>query len=220
LWCEWGPLHTWYQGPWPLHFKHSHWSKQRSRSKFASPHLRDWRSMWMQDGCQSLHEFLHVIKWIIFHGHLDYFQKPPLGGRPNRKTGRRWHSECSQPLIELILFYHVWGPAWIEIHWNSIICLKARSHVTSHHTWEPVTTRHDFVVFWDVLWTISFGLLQFHGHGSWLMCEVASIPEEAQRLTRFCWRLQSKDFVWGSYWQVPGKFWAYIVSQESWSKWF
>ena len=29
----------------------------------------------------SLHEFLHDIKWITFPGHLDYFQKPPLGGK-------------------------------------------------------------------------------------------------------------------------------------------
>ena len=26
---------------------------------------------------------------------------------------------------------------------------------------------------WDGLWTLSFELSQFHGHGSWLMCEVA-----------------------------------------------
>ena len=36
---------------------------------------------WMQ----SLHGFLHGIEWIMFHGHLDCFQKPPLGGRPNTK---------------------------------------------------------------------------------------------------------------------------------------
>jgi hypothetical protein len=27
-------------------------------------------------------------------------------------------------------------------------------------------------VCWDGLWTLSFGLSQFHGHGSWLVCEV------------------------------------------------
>ena len=36
-----------------------------------------------------------------------------------------------------------------------------------------MTTRHDFGGAWDGLWTLSFGLSQFHGHGSWLMCEVA-----------------------------------------------
>jgi hypothetical protein len=28
-------------------------------------------------------------------------------------------------------------------------------------------------VCWGGLWTLSFGLSQFHGHGSWLVCEVA-----------------------------------------------
>ena len=28
-------------------------------------------------------------------------------------------------------------------------------------------------VCWDGLWTLSFGLSNFHGHGSWLVCEVA-----------------------------------------------
>ena len=28
-------------------------------------------------------------------------------------------------------------------------------------------------VFWDNLWTLSFGLSQFHGHDSWLVYEVA-----------------------------------------------
>ena len=28
-------------------------------------------------------------------------------------------------------------------------------------------------VCWDGLWTLSFELSQIHGHGSWLVCEVA-----------------------------------------------
>ena len=35
----------------------------------------------------SLHGFLHGIEWIVFHGHLDCFLKPPLGGRSNTKVG-------------------------------------------------------------------------------------------------------------------------------------
>jgi hypothetical protein len=27
----------------------------------------------------------------------------------------------------------------------------------------------------DGVWTLSFGLSQFHGHGSWLVCEVARV---------------------------------------------
>ena len=77
----------------------------------------------------------------MFHGHLDYFQKPPLGGRSNTKPGD--HGTLNAHNCWFILFYHVWGPAWIEIHWNSI-WLRARSHMTSHYTWGSVTTLHDF----------------------------------------------------------------------------
>ena len=30
---------------------------------------------------------LHGIEGIVFCGHLDDFQKPPLGGKPNTKPG-------------------------------------------------------------------------------------------------------------------------------------
>ena len=46
----------------------------------------------------SLHGSPHDIEWIMVHGHLDCFQKPPLGGRPNMKPGGSCHSERSQPL--------------------------------------------------------------------------------------------------------------------------
>ena len=97
--------------------------------------------MWMQDGCKVfLRGFLYGIKWIIFHGHLDYFQKPLLGDRPDTKLGDHGipnaHNRC------FILFYHVRGPTWIEIHWNGI-WLRVRSHMTSHYTWGSVTTLHD-----------------------------------------------------------------------------
>ena len=90
---------------------------------------------------ESLHGFLHGVKWIMFHAHLDYFQKPLLGGRPNTKP--RDHGTPNAHNRWFILFCHVWGPAWIEIHWNSI-WLRARSHMTSHYTWGSVTTLHDF----------------------------------------------------------------------------
>jgi hypothetical protein len=32
-------------------------------------------------------------------------------------------------------------------------------------------------VCWDGLWTLSFGLSQFHGHGTWLVCEVVLTHE-------------------------------------------
>jgi hypothetical protein len=73
-------------------------------------------------------------------------------------------------LTTIDLFYVIMCevPAWIEIHQNSI-WFRARSHMTSHYTWGSVTTLHDFGVCWDGLWTHSFGLSQFHGHGPWLV---------------------------------------------------
>jgi hypothetical protein len=89
----------------------------------------------------SLHGCLHGIIWIMFHGHLDYFQKSPLGGRPNIKPGD--HDTPKAHNSWFVLFYHVWRPAWIEIHRNSI-WLRACSHMASHYTQGSVTTLHDF----------------------------------------------------------------------------
>ena len=55
----------------------------------------------------------------MFHGHLDYSQNPPLGGRPNTKP--RDHGTPNAQNHWCILCYHMWRPAWIEIHWNSIL---------------------------------------------------------------------------------------------------
>ena len=91
----------------------------------------------------STHGFLHGIEWIMLHGHLDYFQKPSLGSMigltQSRETMRLW----TLTTVGSFYFYHVWGPAWIKIHWNSI-SLGVWSHVISHHTWESVSTLHDF----------------------------------------------------------------------------
>ena len=111
----------------------------------------------------SLHRFLHGIEWIVFHGHLDYFQKPPLGG--SLTQSKESMALRTFTTIDLFYLYHVWGPAWIETHWVSV-WLRARSHMTySHYMILEVCG--------DGLWTLSCGLSQFHGHGSWLECEVA-----------------------------------------------
>jgi hypothetical protein len=116
----------------------------RSRGPSSLPTklgLRDQRSMWMQDGCKSLHGFLHGIEWIMFHGHLDYFPKPPLGGRPNTKPGD--HGTLDAHNRWFVLLYYVWGSAWIDIQWNGI-WLRAWSHMALHYTWGSMTTLHDF----------------------------------------------------------------------------
>ena len=113
-----------------------------------------------------------ILTWHrmdMFHGHLDYFQKPTLGGRSNTKLGDHGtlnaHNSC------FILFYHTWGPQWIKIHWNNV-WLRAQSHIYTTLE-EPWPHYMILEVCWDGLWTFSFGLSQFHGHGSWLVCEVA-----------------------------------------------
>jgi hypothetical protein len=73
----------------------------------------------------------------MFHGHLDYFQQPPLGGRPI--TEPRDHGTPNAHNHWFVLCYHVWGSVWIELHWTSI-WLRARSHMASHYTWGFVTT--------------------------------------------------------------------------------
>jgi hypothetical protein len=107
----------------------------------------------------------------MFHGHSDYFQNPPLGGRPNTKP--RDYGILNAHNHWFILFYHVWKPGWIEIHWNSI---WLRAHITYSFTLH-LRIRDYTTWSWRCVGTafghFSFGLSQFHGHGSWLVCEVA-----------------------------------------------
>jgi hypothetical protein len=89
-----------------------------------------------------LHGFLHVIERIMCRGHLDYFQKPPLAGKPYTKPGD--HDTPNNHNRWFILFYRVWKPRmnrkFIEItfDWGHM------SHMTSHYTRESVTTLHVF----------------------------------------------------------------------------
>ena len=124
-------------------------------------------AIWMQ----SLRGFLHGIKWTMFQGHFDYFKKPPLGGRPNTKTGD--HGTFSNVHNRwFILIYHVWRPTWLQKYINNI-WLRAWYHMASHYTWGSVITLHDFEGVLGRPLDTFFGLSQFHGHGSWLVCGVA-----------------------------------------------
>ena len=80
--------------------------------------------------------------WMdMFHGHLDCSNNHLLevGLIQNRETMTLWMLTTRY----FIMFYHVWGPAWIELHWNSI-WLRAWSHMTWHYTWGSGTTLDDF----------------------------------------------------------------------------
>jgi hypothetical protein len=112
------------ESPWPCHFKPSHWCGKGEPVQVCCFTLR-WRdqwSMWMQDGCKSLHKILHGVEWIMFHGHLEYFQKPPMGDHGTPHVHNR----------QFIIFYHVWGPPWVKVHWYSIWLRVLSYHFTRH----------------------------------------------------------------------------------------
>ena len=50
---------------------------------------------------------------------------------------------------------------------------------------------------WDGLWTLSFGLSQFHDYGSWLMCEVALMGAQDCLILKV--RLLANDLVKGHF---------------------
>ena len=122
------------------------------------------------------------------------FQKPPLGGRPNTKSGD--HGNPNAHNLWCILFYHVWWPAWLHIHWNSI-WLRARSHMISHYTWGSVITLHDFrEVLERPLDTFFWALTK---SWSWLLARVWSGPYLVfvTILNIKCWfGCKVKDAIW------------------------
>ena len=131
------------ESPWPLHFKHSHWWKRLSRSKFASHYARgtnQW-SMWMQDGC-----IVYMDSYMALNGSCSTVTwtnlgKPLLVGTHDTKPGD--HGTVYVHSRWFILFYHVWRSTWIYIHWNNV-WLRARSRMTIHYTWGSVAPLHDF----------------------------------------------------------------------------
>jgi hypothetical protein len=68
--------------------------------------LRDQWSTWMQDGCKVYIGSYMTSNgsWFMFHGHLDYFQKPLLGGRPNTKPGDHGISNAHNRWFNLFYF--------------------------------------------------------------------------------------------------------------------
>ena len=141
--------------------------KRRSRSKFALHYARGTNGVseckmdvkWMQG-------FLQGIKWIMFHSHLDYFQKPPLGGRSNTKPV----DQCTPNAHNrwFILFRRAWGPPWINNHWNSI-WLKAH-HIWLHTTLEDPWPHYMILeVCWDGLGHYLLGshIFMVMAFGSW-----------------------------------------------------
>ena len=131
---------------------------------------RDQRSKWMQDECKvymvsymTLNGSCFMVTWTIFKNRLL-----KVGMTQNRET------MALRTLTTgwFILFYQVWGSVGIDIHWNGMWLKDPFTYDFTLHLRPRGHTRW-FWRCWDGLWTLSFGLSQFHGHGSWLMCEVA-----------------------------------------------
>ena len=153
------------ENPWPLHFKHSHWWKRRSWSKIALHYA--WGTTGICE-CKILHGFQYNIKWIMFHGHLDYFQKPPREGRPNTKPP----GDHGTPNVHNPLLYSISSCMRTRMNRNSVKQHLTKGPVTYiwPHTaleglWPHYTTL-------EVCWTLSFGLSQSHAHGFGLVGEV------------------------------------------------
>ena len=130
---------------------------------------RDRRSMWMPSGCKvymnmASNGSCFTVTWTIIKTHL-------LEGTPNTKPGDRGTPKAHNHLV--ILFYHAWGPAWIKIHWIEFGWGPGHTwlHTTLEGTWPYYMILE---VCWDGLWTLPFGLSQFHGHG--LLAHVWSGP--------------------------------------------
>ena len=116
-------------------------------------------------------DYFFMVTWTIF-------KNPPLGGRSNTKPED--YGTPNNPNRWFILFYHVWGFAWIEMafRWGP-------NHIWLHTTLDGQWPHYMFWrVCWDGLWTLSFRLSQCHGHGSWLACEVALIKLWVQEFAR------------------------------------
>jgi hypothetical protein len=100
--------------------------------------LRDQWSMWMKDGCKSLHGFLHGIKWIMFHGHLDYLLKTTLlevGLTYNRET------KALRTLTTIGLLYFIMCEDLHESKFIDIAFGRGPNHIWLHTTleipWRP-----------------------------------------------------------------------------------
>ena len=86
------------ESPWPLHFKHSHWWKRQTYSKFALHY--GWGTNGVCECKMDVKSTWHRMDHVSWS--LGLLSKPPLGGRPNTKP---WHSNRSQALVYSILSY-------------------------------------------------------------------------------------------------------------------
>jgi hypothetical protein len=120
------------ESPWPWHWALSLVEKAEL-VKFTLHYA--WGTnkvyMWLEDGrivyMDSYMAFgpCVIVIWIIFKNHLlEVGLTQKSGNRDILNAHNRW----------FILCCHVWGPTWIEIHWNSIRLRP--NHIWLHTTLE------------------------------------------------------------------------------------
>ena len=108
----------------------------------------------------------------MFHGHLDIFKNHLLeaGLTQNQET------MAPQTLKTVDLFYSIMCESVCEQNFIKIAFGWESGHMGHHTTLEDLWPHYMILeVSWNGLWTLSFGLSQFHGHGYWPVCEVALI---------------------------------------------
>ena len=104
-----------------------------------------------------------MVNWIILKNHLLKVRLTQ-----NQETMALW------TLTTIDLFYFIMSKDPHEIKFIEIAFGWGSGHIWLHTTLEgPWPNYMILEVCWDNLWTLSCGLSQFHGHSSWLVCEVA-----------------------------------------------
>ena len=127
-------------------------------------------SMWMQDGCKvymdsyvASNGSCFMVTWTFSKMHLS-----EVGLIQYRET------TALQMLTTVDLFcFIMWGPARI-FYFKKIAFGWGLGPILLHTTLEDPWAHYMILeVSWEGIWALSFGFSQFHGHGSWLLCEVA-----------------------------------------------
>ena len=183
------------EGPWRLHFKHSHWWKRWSRSRFASHYA--WGTTGVRE-CKKDVKFTWILTWhrldhvswslgLFTQNHLL-----DIGLTQIRETMVLQNFTT----IDLLYFIMCKDHTWIEIHWHNI-WLRVWPHMISHYTWGFVITLHDFgsVLGWPL--DTSFGLSQFHNG----VTTVGSCVKRLSKITQ-CGH-GSSSVVWSHMWRDP-----------------
>jgi hypothetical protein len=150
--------------------------------------------MWLQDGCKvymasymAPNGSCFVVTWIMFKTRL-------------LEVGLTWNREIMalRTLSIVGLFYCVMCEDPHEQKFIEIAFGWGYGHVWLHTTLEGMlTTLHDFGGVLGRFLGTYFGLSQFHGHGSWLVCEVALTHENEGM-----WPLHFKHSHW---WEKVGQ---------------